>query len=230
MSERRAPALTATLLAIAAVSLRRLLRGKGLWVGAIIAAIPPVLSSWMHRVTAHDLFVFEILIVGVLSAMFVSSGIGEELEDRTATYVWSRPVARWSLPLGKLFALGPIAFALSAASWYAMHSNVLGGAPPLASFGALAAETVAISAVGAAIALLIPKHAMALTIAYMVFIDVPLGLIDAKLRNLSISYQTRALAELEWSASSQASGAIGLAAIAAVWSLVVVLRLRRLEA
>ncbi|MGE0547055.1 MAG: ABC transporter permease [Kofleriaceae bacterium] len=236
MTDRRVPSRIASLAAIGAMSVRRLFRARGLWVGTLIAAVPPAFAFAIGQSSRRDdgrtpvLFMFEVLIVGILSAMFVASSIGEELEDRTATYLWSRPVARWTLPVGKILALAPVTIALALIGWLCVYTSAVGGLPPPASYFALVAEALAISTIGAAIALLVPKHAMALSIAYLVFFDVPLGVLPAKLQHLSVSYQTRAIAEIDWAATDQSAAVITIVAITAVWAMVGALRLRRLEA
>ena len=100
MTDRRVPTALSATATIASLTWRRLLRGRALWVSLAIALLP-VLFAVIHRQLGmppqqRDLFVFETLIQVLLAPMFVASSIGEEIEDRTTTYLWSRPVPRWA--------------------------------------------------------------------------------------------------------------------------------------
>src|SRR4051794_13415855 len=110
MSTHNVPSTSASLGAIAKLTLTRLRRGRTQWVGLGIAALPllfAVVASRAHSAVvewtgiANDIFVIELLVLTVLPALFIASSIGDEIEDRTTTYLWSRPLARWTVLLGK---------------------------------------------------------------------------------------------------------------------------------
>jgi ABC-type transport system involved in multi-copper enzyme maturation permease subunit len=224
---------------LAAVTLRRVLRGRALWVGAVIALLPIAFAYLLRR--GHDadstqnipadIFAFEQLVLAVLAAMFVASSIGEDIEDRTATYLWSRPVPRWSVLAGKLVALVPIVCTIMIASWTLAHVAGVGDPPSVRSCVALVLDTIALSIVAAAIATLAARYAMALTIVYMLFFDVPLGVLPAAIQNLSLTYHGRVIADLrprDWELAT--SPYTGIAVIAAIWGVVALWRVRKLEA
>src|SRR6188508_2102736 len=88
---------------IAAVTWRRMLRGRALPIGIVIALLPTMFAVAIRGFGVEPgggevMFSFELLVTAVLGAMLVGSSIGEDIEDRTSTYLWSRPVARWCLP------------------------------------------------------------------------------------------------------------------------------------
>src|SRR5262249_18729219 len=121
MSDRPVPTTLSPVWTLAAITLKRLGRGKALWIGALSAALPPVfgIAFSATRLHAHggtrapdDLFSITVGLLAMLPAMFVGSSIGEEIEERTSTYLWSRPIARWAVLAGKLCALTPIVIAL----------------------------------------------------------------------------------------------------------------------
>jgi ABC-type transport system involved in multi-copper enzyme maturation permease subunit len=221
---------------IAGLTLRRLVRGRAVWISIAIALLPVGFVLLVHG--GHkpvrmliDLFLIEELLLAVLPPLFVASSIGEELEDRTATYLWSRPIRRWAVLAGKLVALVPIAVVLLVAGWTAAVGLELGHLPRnLSSMGAVAYGAVAMSLVAAGIATLVPKHGMALTIAYVLFIDLPIGALPASIRQLSMMHHLRVLASLPSSEDSRLGAAIGIAIIAAVWSAIALWRIRRREA
>ena len=109
---RSVPSGLATTRTMASLTLRRLTRGRALGVSLVIAALPVAYAAAMRAVgqtgIGQELFAFEVLVLAVLAPMLVGSSIGEEIEDRTTTYLWSRPVPRWAILAGKLAALAPV--------------------------------------------------------------------------------------------------------------------------
>ena len=223
---------------IAHLTLVRLFRGRAVWISALIAALPvafsAILTSQGRRPDPIGLLIFENLILAILPGMFIASSIGEDIEDRTTTYVWSRPIPRWSVLAGKLLALAPLVAALVATCWTVAMYIGTGELPPAISVVALAAGPIACCFMAAAIATLVPKHGMPLTIAYMLFFDIPVGMMPLSLAELSITHQMRTLSTVFSPAdpafAESAGGASGLAVLAALWLMVALWRIRRLEA
>ena len=108
----------------------------------------------------------------------------------------------------------------SLAGWIAWDTT-----PAARTILALVAGTLAISLVATGIATIAPKHGMALTIMYMLFFDMPVGILPASIREISIGRHVEALAFRDPNAA-----ALGLCAISVVWALIAALRIRRLEA
>jgi ABC-type transport system involved in multi-copper enzyme maturation permease subunit len=227
--DRAVPPTSAMIRTLAGVTLKRLGRGKALWIGAAFAALPVVVAAVLQargRASPSELFAPSILLFAVLPALLVGASVGEEIEDRTSTYLWSRPIARWAVLAGKLIALTPIVVALSVGGW-AIANALATGAPSVASCLGLAAGAIASSLVVAGIAVVVPRHGMALTIAYML-VDLFVGGLPFSLQQLSVTYQTRALAGLDGEPAIVAP-LIGLAVIAGVWTAIGVRRIRRIE-
>jgi hypothetical protein len=196
------------------------------------AALPIVTAAILHayRVsTSHDDAMFGVLqlVQALLAAMLVASSIGEDIEDRTATYLWSRPIARWAVPVGKLCALAPIVIALTVAGWFAAIRVWTGAAPPAISGLALAVGGAAASMVAAGIAIIVPRHAMAVTIGYLL-LDSFLSVLPFSVREITIGHQVSALAGTADDAGI-AVPLIALIAISAVWAAIGGSRIRRLE-
>lgn len=219
---------------LAQLALTRLLRGRAVWVSAVIAALPVVFAAAVRSLRQHanievDVLAFETLLLAVLPGMFVGTAVGEDIEDRTTSYLWSRPVPRWSVLAGKLLALAPATALLVVASWIAaVYAGSL-ALPSGLSIAALGAGALAVCCVSAGIAALVPKHGMPLTIAYMLFFDLPVGAMPVSLAELSITHQLRAVAQLG-SDDAPSGGAIGLAVLATCWLALAVWRMRRREA
>lgn len=235
MSGRAVPGGLSTMLAIAGVTWKRLLRGRALWAAAVLAFVPLTYAVGMRaaeieRGLRPNLFIFEQLVMSVLAPMFVASSIGEEIEDRTSTYLWSRPVPRWAVLLGKLVALAPIPGVLVGASWYVGLKVGMNLEPMARSYVALFAGGVTVAMIASGLAVLVPRHGMALTVVYMLF-DAAMSNIPASIENLTVSYNVRAIAQVpSITEGDPATGAMWLAVIGAVWLAVGLWRIRRLEA
>jgi len=229
------PTSWSTVQTLAGVTLRRLSRGKALWIGAMIAALPLVYAFIVRghgaaspAASPDDLFTFVRPLLALLPGMFIGASIGEEIEERTSTYLWSRAIERWVVLAGKLFALAPIVVGLVVVAWIA-STAILSHAPPTAiSCVALAAGALAASLTAAGISTVVPKHGMALTTGYML-VDNFIGVLPVSLREVSITYQAGALAHLDGGPAVVATPVIALAVIAAVWGVIGFARIRRLE-
>jgi ABC-type Na+ efflux pump permease subunit len=224
------PGGLASTLTMAALTWKRLLRGRAIMVALLIALIPVAYVGVAGRGVGAELFVFELLVTAVLAPMFVASSIGEDIEDRTTTYLWSRPIQRWAIVTGKLLALVPAATAVVLASWIFAANLAWHELPPARTSIALAVGVAAISVLSAAIASLAPRHGMALSIVYVLFFDSPLGVLPATLRELSITHQVRTLAGGFPTETATQQAGIALAIMTALWGTLAAWRMRRLEA
>ena len=220
---------------IAQLTLRRLFRGRAVWISVLIAALPVVFAGVMRSqgrfelVSIFDIVAFTTLLLAVLPGMFVAASIGEDIEDRTTTYVWSRPVPRWAMPAGKLLALGPLTAALVGTSWITAVSIGTHALPSTLSIIAFLTGTLVACMAAAAIGTLVPKHGMSLSIAYMLFFDIPVGAMPFSLAELSITHQLRAFSGV-LPGVEPTGGAIGLAVLGSCWLAVTVWRNARREA
>jgi ABC-2 type transport system permease protein len=228
---------------IARLTLKRLFRGQAVWV-ALGIAILPVIVAMVLRQAVHDpmerltftldLYVVEMFVLAVVPALFVASSIGEEIEDRTISYLWSRPLPRWNVIAGKLLALAPITIGVTLVGWLLAIQVASDALAPAWTIVGLAAAALAISMVAAGIATLAPKHGMALTIIYMLLFDVPIGEIPASLQVLSITHQARLLAGISahgvHEMVDRVAPAITMAVLAGVWLALGLWKIRRTEA
>ncbi len=224
------PSTAAALLTMMRVTLRRFMRSRAIWVVLLIALLPTVLAAahpGRHR-DLEPIWVVELIVMALMPAVFVASSIGEEIEDRTTTYLWSRPIARWTVVVGKLLALAPIAAGLVAGGWVLAGEIFIGSPPSLQSTLAFAAGAIAVSVIAAGIALLVPKQGMALSIIYLVVFDTIIGGIPASLQQISVTRQVRMLAGFHGN-TDLVGPAITMAVITALWFVIGLLRLRRLE-
>ena len=233
MSEQRVPSALASTLTMASLTLKRLLRGRALYVALLIAFLPVIYAAAMggaRGIAGDEVFVFEVLVSAVLAPMFVASSLGEENEDRTTTYLWSRPIPRWSIVAGKLVTLVPIATLVVLGSWILSAQIAWHALPDARPCLALALGVLVLSIVSAGIASLAPRHGMALTICYILFFDSPLGILPATLRELSVTHQIRALSGLWPAEIGLSSPLLALGILALVYGTIGALRIRKLEA
>ena len=221
------PPIGSALLTLVGVTLRRFARGRAVWAVVPIAFLPVLFASFVHEPGA--IMGPTLLIMGLLPPVFVASAIAEEIEERTSTYLWSRPLPRWTLLVGKLLALAPIAIALVVLCWFLSINVGVGHAPTTRSLVAFGAGAVAVCATSAGLGTLVPKHGMALSIIYFFVIDLAVGAIPAPVQQISISHHVRMLGGLE-DPSAIGQPAVTLAILTALWLAIALLRLRRLEA
>jgi len=224
-------------LAIARVTLQRTVRGKALWIvlglcllpelyGAIARGFSPV-RRWDATIGLWS------LLLSVIPPVMLAGTIGEEIEERTAAYLWSRPLPRWTIVVGKLVALVPILVVMMCASlalpFYTTLDSEMTGQPALLGHALLAVSlaTIVASLVTAGLATLAPRFGTVLAIGYFMLIDNGLGAMLAKVRLLSISRDARLLAgpygdpdlgTIPW-----------LVGIGVVWMAVALWRIRRIE-
>ncbi len=226
---------------IARVTWKRTSRGQALWVALGIALIPVIVALVLRQAAPPgdraefmlDLYVVEMFVLAIVPALFVASSIGEEIEDRTITYLWSRPLPRWHVIAGKLVALAPIAAALVLIGWQLAMYVAYDRFPPLWTTLAIGLASIAVSFVAAGIGTLAPKHGMALTIIYMLLFDVPVGEIPASLQILSVTHQARLVAGIAAHGirdTDRLVPAITLGVLAAIWLAIGLWKIRRTEA
>lgn len=231
MTAKTVPSTGAALSALARLTLMRLFRGKLIWVSLGIAFLPLLLAVGARQspdTAVQIVFGVEIFVLAILPPMFAAPAIGEELEDRTATYLWSRPLERWTILVGKLIGLVPFVVGLVLAGFVVGVFVATRGLPPVLPAVAIVAGALGTSIVSAGIAMLAPKRGMAFAIIYILILDVPVGSIPASVQWLSVTHATSVLSGLD-SSSSPAAGAIALLALSAVWLAVAFRRIGRLE-
>jgi ABC-type transport system involved in multi-copper enzyme maturation permease subunit len=230
-----APSTGTALVTLGRLTFTRLLRGKLMWVSLAIACLPAVLAAALAK--QHDVSVvgpvFKTLlgVMAILPPMFAAPAIGEEIEDRTASYLWSRPLRRWTILAGKLLALAPLSMALLAGSWglaIVAGAHAPDAPPAPMTVAAVAAGAFGVSILSAGIATLAPKRGMALAIIYVLIVDLPLGVIPASVQWVSVTHAVSTLAGFEH--ASRLSGGVALFILCAIWAMVSFRRISRIEA
>jgi ABC-type transport system involved in multi-copper enzyme maturation permease subunit len=226
------PSAATAMLALARLTLKRATRGKLIWISLGIAMLPMLFAATLsighHSNVLEPAFGKELFVVAILPPLFCAPAIAEELEDRTASYLWSRPIPRWVLLAGKLLALAPFAMLCVVGSWLLTAYVGLQHAPPADTILAVATGAFGVGVTASGIASLAPKRGMALAIIYILIIDLPVGQIPASLAWLSVTHAATTIAGFETAPASE--GVLALSVLCAIWLSVSFWRLSRIEA
>ena len=223
MTSRTPPSIGSALSALARVTLMRATRSTLPGIGLVIAGMPVLVVALLK---GHGALEALPLVIVVLPAMFVAPSLGEEVEDRTGAYLWSRPLPRWTIVAGKLLALAPMCAAFVAGG--AILAGVVGDAAlrsPMAIIGFTAGAVVACAG-AAGVAVRLPRHAMIFSLFYLV-LDWVAGRFVGSLHLVTITYAARTIAGQ--TESSVVTGVIALSAIATVWLAFAFTRISRIE-
>lgn len=230
MSPPHAVAWPRALACVARLTAQRLSRSRAPWIAVALATLPLIyaaLSVDHSPEILEKVFKIEDLLLVVVPPLLVAGSIGEELEAKTASYLWSRPLARWTVIAGKLCALAPLAIATMLASWVGAIAIARGQLPPAATAGALAIGTLAIALIAAGIATLAPRQGMALAIVY-VLVDFTIGNMPLSLPAISVTHHIKVVAHLADDAPGW-STLVGFVVIPMIWLWLGLRRVGRME-
>jgi ABC-type transport system involved in multi-copper enzyme maturation permease subunit len=203
MSVRDVPTNGDLISTIARLSLKRVLRGKMLWFMLAVCCFPTVISLVL-RMSEHNTpervaastFGLERFLFAILAPLLVGAAVGDELGSKTATYLWSRPIPRWTIVVGKLAVLAPLTSLLLVGSWL-IALLVGGGLISAQALFALAFGGLVASALVASLATLAPKQGILWALLYMLLIDLlGLNIMPGSISDLSVIHQTGVLAHL----------------------------------
>lgn len=219
---------------LARITARRLFRTKSFWLSVVLAGLPVLallglVSDWSPDRRWGRVFTLLSPMLCVLMPLNLASVIAEEGEDETYSFLWSRPVPRWSITVGKMVAMLPFATALAVAAVVGAWVICFGGAgdtEPLArGVVAAVAGCAAAGALSVALGTLIRKQAVAVSTGYLLMIDFPMGKIPLSISNMSITHHFNELATgdavfvpLAW-----------LAAATALWTALALWRVSAIE-
>jgi ABC-type transport system involved in multi-copper enzyme maturation permease subunit len=225
-------------LAIAGVAFKRMLRGKALWVVAGMAFLPLLFTAAIPDPTVPKdwgkVISFWGYLLAILPPVLLASAIGEEIEERTMTYLWSRPLPRWSIVGGKVIAILPVLWIVLAAAliapFYARFPDAGAHGTILArTLAAVVLGTIGVASVTAGLATLAPRYGTVISLGYLVFVDRTLAFFDASISKLSVTYHAIRLTGM-WGDAQPLVQSIGwLLGLSAAWMAVAAWRIRRLE-
>jgi ABC-type transport system involved in multi-copper enzyme maturation permease subunit len=213
---------------IARLTRTRTWRGRTVWVSGLLMLAAPLFGLLgQDEGHAWEKVVHVTLRLPILLAVAVhlSAGVGEEIEDRTYTYLWSRPIPRAALVLGKLLAVVPmltVGFMVSVALAWGLLQGV--EEPPdlellvraeLAVFGVVLASGALAIGAGA----LFPKRPLAFVLIYIMMGEQVLPFVPM-LNQLSIAFHGFGLAGAYppvIQANTVIGSIIGLGVLTSIW-------------
>ena len=156
------------------------------------SAIPTI-----ETICAIYLFLLYPQAICLLLALFYGTSVlGEELEGKTLTYLFTRPMRRWQFVVGKY--LGIVAALLVPAGGSVVAAWLLLGTPGglalvtailVATFGAL----LAYNALFVLFGFLIPRRAMIVALLYGVFFELILSFVPAVVNEFTVTYYLRSI-------------------------------------
>lgn len=241
-TQRRPVSAVTAVTVMARLTLRRTLRTGGMWWAAGIAFLPVLLAAALmgrHRADLgagperwREMFYVLLGLLAIIPALLLGPAIADEKDDKTMTYLWSRPIGRWTVLAGKMLTLVPICALVIGVALAATFQITWGGGSQQAlahAAGAMALGCLATGSMAAALGTLAPRHPMAFAVMYMTIFDVPLGLLPMKLQELSITHQVTQLAQVPDRPHPAAGALLWLGGMTAAWLAVAVWRIRRLE-
>jgi hypothetical protein len=224
-------------------TVRRIAHGRMLWVAAFFALGPIVfalvLAGSRHAVKWDYLFAPLVILSGIVPPLFAAAMVADEFEERTFTYLWSRPFPRWSVLIGKLLATAPIAAALLCVTTILCHQlgqrgmsvdNPWSATALPRALGAMSMAALALSLVSGGLAVLMPRHGLGVAYAYLLVLDAPLGAMPFSIARLSMTYHVAVLGGLmKPEAGTAGASALWLLGIGLVWLLLGLWRIARSE-
>jgi ABC-2 type transport system permease protein len=217
--------------AMAALTWKRTRRSRTLIISVVLTLLPAAVGGAM-RVTElppaelwSNLLRTELVLLAVLCPLYAAASLGDEIESGTMTYLWSRPMPRWTIAAGKLLALTPIVALMLMGSAVLAMEVARGELPPTAGLEALALGAVTVSIAATGIAMMVPRHSMVVPMAYVLFVDLPIGELPAALYRVSMTHHLRMIGE-----GTATAGNVGwLLGVTAVWAAIGLARLRKFE-
>lgn len=223
---------------IARLTLKRLLRSRGVWLTLGLALLPIVVATLAAgRGDPHDVwkavFGIGLLLYCIAPPIHLASTIAEEIDDKTFTYLWSRPFPRWAVITGKVFALLPalclLFSATLGASFYLAWSSKASANTELLIAGLQAASLGMAAVAGVCIGLgsIVPRFPLVISIVYLLILDNAIGKLPVALHHASVNYNMKVVAKLV--KGDPATAALWLVVIGALWLTVALWRIRSTE-
>lgn len=192
------------------LALQRARRGRLVYLTAAILLLPAVaalvaMASDRAGATffAEQLGVFIRFIVPFAMALHASATVAEEVQGKTITYLFARPIPRWTLPLGKYLgntALNALLIVLAVAVVYLF--SLLREPGELVSelgllgrgLGACLLAVLHYGAVAAAFGTMVTGFPFAATLAFVLVVEVGFAFVPGWFKVTAMSVHLRAVA------------------------------------
>jgi|GEM_PF-1453893 len=226
---------------IARLTFKRLFRGKGIWFTFALSLLPILIATLGGSSTGEPkevwgaTFGIGVWLYCLAPAIHLAGAVAEEFDDKTFTYLWSRPFPRWSVISGKVLAVLPTLCALFTLSFtlafYLSYRGATGANTGMLVHGIaalwLGMATAACVCIG--LGSLVPKFPMAISIIYLLIIDIAISAIPVAINKASVIYNMVVISGLHERSHDTVGAIISLLCISAVWMAVAVWRIGRAE-
>jgi hypothetical protein len=209
-----------------------------LWIMALILSLPGIVALALLENEPSQAWMVSlgtaISLLAIVPPVFAGGVVADELDAQTYTFLWSRPLPRWTVLAGKLMGAIPVVMVVIVASgavgWKALEPEGLVDTDALLSACvALVIGSIAACTVAAGIGTLVVRHPIVAGIVYMLLLDVPIGHIPFSLRHLSLSFQISELAGVGEVGVDALVSLAWIAGVTLVWLIVGLWRVGRLE-
>jgi len=194
------------------MSVRLNLGAKLVWVILGLLALPMLAAGFSLATESaglsffkHELSAYLRFIVPFIMAMFASSAVAEEVQDKTITYLYSRPIRRWSLPAGKYLGGLALTVPLVAVSLAVVFLICMLEAPSLIvdelpvlgrSVLVVALAAVYYGAVATAFGTIFTRYPFVATMVYFFVVEVGLSSMPGRFKVVSTAIHLQVLAGL----------------------------------
>lgn len=233
----KAPATSSAVFAIARLTGLRFIRSRVLWIATVFSILPMVpfafglgIDDTVEQRWASYLNAMAYMHM-LVASLLMSPAIAEEIEDKTYTYLWSRPIPRWSVLAGKLLTGACITCALLLVS--ALVATFVTGMPEgvvlARSLLSLVLGAVAVGIISSSLGILLPKHSIAASLAYFMVLDFIIGNIPFAAARVSVSHNVIEIGVGLTPEASMPMSLLWLGIMSAVWGLLALWNLSRKE-
>ncbi len=198
------PSPSSAVIMMARLGLTNYSRGRLIWgcyaiVALPLAALIPLSLSAQGLEGENLRFFFRLWMTTLLpiSALLIAySGVSEEVENGTITYIHSRPIPRWALPCGKMLISWLLA--APAAVLFLTVGAALSGLPfkNAGFFAAVILGSAVYCSMASTAGTLFPKHAVFSSLAVIAFLDMGLSKVPGFTQTLTPSFHMENLASL----------------------------------
>lgn len=192
--------------------LLRTAKARRIWLVAVGAALAPLIALVIEQsprqtkaldvLTALGFFVTINLMAPLASVIVGAAVLGEEIEDRTITYLLTRPISRPAILIGRWLASVTVLVALFVAStaalvWitqsYPVRESSSDGIPAGLGTALIVGSGLAVTAYSALFATIgvFFKHPMIIGLAYSFVIEGFLANLPGKNQSLTLQYYVR---------------------------------------
>lgn len=216
MSPPARPSIAGSVAAVFRFQLRRLVRGKKLYL-ALVGAVLVLLAVIVARYAADNVepinavnngiqWGFFRMLCFLVPFLFASGSIGEEVESRTFAYLAARPVGRPAITVGKFAAASALSLGIIVTGLLVMHLACFATEPTamveelpstLRAMGAASLLTLFYCAICTFWGSLIPEAAGIVSALHLAVIEFCFSWVPSFFRFISMSYLAQQLAGLD---------------------------------